>query len=83
MELMEKSGVTPEMKELLEEFIAKIKDKSMSEMIPILAEFKKRLPQDRVFTQEEKNLVVEEALSNMPENERNRYKTFLKMTKMI
>ena len=73
----------PEMAALLEEFLDKIKDKSMTEMMPILAEFKGRLPKDKVFTDEEKNLIIEGALSGLPDDEKNRYKTFLKMMKII
>jgi len=73
----------PDMAQLLEEFLGKIKGKGIGEMMPILAEFKSRLPKDRVFTPEEKAAIVEEALSAMPEDERNRYKTFLKMMKIV
>jgi len=78
-----KNVLSPEIAELLAEFLDKIKGKSMSEMIPVLTEFKKRLPKDIVFTDDEKNMIVEEALSSMPDEERNRYKTFLKMMKII
>ena len=80
---LSKDALRPEIAELLTEFLDKIKGKSMSELIPILTEFKKRLPKDMVFTDEEKNVIVEEALSSMTEDERNRYKTFLKMMKII
>ena len=82
---MEVKGVAlePEMTALLEEFLDKIKGKSMTEMMPILSEFKRRLPKDKVFTDEEKNLLIEEVLSSMPDDEKNRYKTFLKMMKII
>ena len=73
----------PEMAELLTEFLEKIKGKGIGEMLPILAEFKGKLPKDRVFTEEERGLIVEEALSPMAEDEKNRYKTFLKMMKII
>jgi ubiquinone biosynthesis protein UbiJ len=73
----------PEMAELLTEFLGKIRGKTIGEMMPVLAEFKGRLPKDRVFTEEERSLIVEEALSAMPEEEKNRYKTFLKMMKII
>ena len=82
---MEMKSVTlePEMAALLDEFLEKIKGKSMTEMMPVLAEFKGRLPKDRVFTDEEKNLIIEEALSGMSDDEKNRYKTFLKTVKII
>jgi hypothetical protein len=82
---MEIKNVTlkPETTALLNEFLDKIKGKTMTEMMPILAEFKSRLPKDRTFTDEEKNLIIEEALSEMPDDEKNRYKTFLKMMKII
>ena len=73
----------PEMAALLDEFLGKIKGKNMTEMMPILAEFKGRLPKDRVFTDEEKNAIIEEALADMPEDDKNRYKSFLKMVKAI
>ena len=73
----------PEMAALLDEFLGRIKGKSMTEMMPILAEFKKRLPKDKTFTDEEKNLIIEGALSDMSDDEKNRYKTFLKMVKVI
>ena len=82
---MEKNKVIlePEITELLDEFLEKIRGKGMTEMMPILAEFRSKLPKDKVFTQEEKNLIVEEALSAMPDDEKNKYKTFLKMMKII
>jgi len=73
----------PEMAALLDEFLDKIKGKSMTEMMPVLAEFKSRLPKDRVFTDEEKNQIIEGALSGMGDDEKNRYKSFLKMMKII
>lgn len=73
----------PEMAELLTEFLDKIKGKSIGEIMPILAEFKGRLPKDRTFTEEERGLIVEEALGSMPEDERNRYKTFLKVMRIL
>ena len=82
---METKSMTlePEMAALLNEFLDKIKGKSMTEIMPILTEFKGRLPKDKVFTDEEKNLIVEEALADKSEEEKNRYKTFLKMVKVI
>ena len=82
---MEIKSVTlePETAALLDEFLDKIKGKSITEMMPVLAEFKSRLPKDRVFTDEEKNMIIEEALADMSDDEKNRYKTFLKMIKVI
>jgi len=82
---MEINSVTlePEMTELLNEFLGKIKGKNITEMMPVLTEFKSRLPKDKTFTDEEKNLIIEEVLSSMPDDEKNRYKTFLKMMKVI
>ena len=77
------AALEPEMAALLEESLGKIRGKSMTEMLPILTEFKGRLPKDKTFTDEEKNLIIEEALSGMPDDEKNRYKTFLKMMKII
>ena len=73
----------PETAELLAEFLEKVKGKGLHEMMPVLAEFKRRLPKDKVFTEEEKAAIIEEALSAMPEQEKNRYKTFLKMLKIV
>jgi len=73
----------PEMAALLDEFLGKIKGKSITEMMPILAEFKSRLPKDKTFTDEEKNLIIEEALSGMTNDEKNRYKALLKTVKII
>jgi len=82
---MEVKNITlePEMSALLEEFLEKIRGKSMTQMMPILSEFKSKLPKDRVFTDEEKNMIIEEALADMNDDEKNRYKTFLKMVKVI
>jgi len=73
----------PEMAALLDEFLGKIKGKSITEMMPILAEFKSRLPKDKTFTDEEKNMIIEEALSGMSDDEKNRYKALLKTVKVI
>jgi len=71
------------MSALLDEFLGKIKGKSMAEMMPILSDFKNRLPKDKSFTDQEKALIIEEALADMPDDEKNRYKSFLKMIKII
>ena len=73
----------PEMAELLAEFLEKIKDKGIKEMMPVLAEFKKRLPKDRTFSDEEKSAIIEGALASMPDDEKNRYKAFLKMVNFV
>ena len=82
---MEVKSITlePEMAALLDEFLGRIRGKGITEMMPILAEFKSRLPKDRTFTDEEKNLIIEEALADMSDEEKNKYKTFLKMMKVI
>jgi len=82
---MDKNSVKldPEMTALLDEFLEKIKGKSMTEMMPVLAEFKGRLPKDKVFSDEERDMIIEEALCNMTEDDRNRCKAFLKMVKII
>jgi len=82
---MEINNVTlePEMAALLDEFLVKIKGKSITEMMPILAEFQRRLPKDRTFTDEEKSLIIEEALSSMPDEEKNKYRAFMKTFKLI
>lgn len=72
----------PEAAGLLAEFLGKIEGKSMLELTPILMEFKKRLP-DREFSQEEKSIIIEAALQSMPEGEQNRYKSMLKMFKIV
>jgi len=68
---------------LLEEFMGKIKDKSIHEILPILMEFKQRLPQDKIFTTAEKNAIIEQAMANVPEEEKNSYKSMLKILKFI
>ena len=88
MEIENEYGATldmsePKTAELLTEFLGKIKGKGISEMMPILAEFKGKLPKDRVFTDDERSLIMEEALGAMPEDEKNRYKTFLKIMRII
>ena len=83
MEMMSNINLEPEISALLEEFLGKIKGKSLTEMMPILAEFKARLPKDKSFSDEEKNLIIEEALRPMPDSEKNKYKTFLKIMKII
>jgi len=73
----------PEIANLLDEFLEKIKGKNIKEMVPILTEFQARLPKDRVFSDEEKNLILDTALSSMPEDEKNRFKMILKIAKAI
>ncbi|MCL2168833.1 MAG: hypothetical protein FWB74_02270 [Defluviitaleaceae bacterium] len=67
---------------LLYEFLDKIKGKSMTQLPPILMEFKSKLP-DRQLTLEEKNIIIEEALSTMPAQEQNRYKSMMKILKIV
>ena len=68
---------------LFNEFLGKIKGKSVMELPPILVEFKARLPQDMQFTAEQKDIIIEEALFTMPMEERNRYKTMLKILNIV
>jgi len=76
-------NLEPELQELCHEFLERVKGKTINETMPILAEFKTRLPKDRIFTAKEKNAIIETALQNLPENERNKYKSFFKMFKLI
>jgi len=73
----------PELSELLAEFLQRLQGKSLKEIMPILSEFKSRLPKDTTFSEEQKSAIIERALEDMPEDERARYKTFLKMFAMI
>jgi len=68
---------------LLSEFLDKIKGKSINEIIPLLSEFKKRLPEGKSFTPEEKEAILEEALNTLPESEKNKYKAFLKTMRIM
>lgn len=90
MDMENKSGtvtipdiIEPEMAELLKEFLEKIKNKSAHDMMSVLAEFNSRLPKDKTFTHEQKSTIIEEALKNMPDEEKNRYKTFFKMMNLV
>ena len=64
--------------ELVAEFLAKIKGKSINEILPLLGQFKRRLPQGVTFTQQERDIIIEEALNGMAPDDKNRYKSFLK-----
>jgi len=68
---------------LLEEFMGKIKDKSLNEIMPILMEFKNRLPNDRQFTQQEKEQIIAAAIGSIPDEEKNSYKAMLKVLKFM
>ena len=68
---------------LMTEFLDKIKGKGINEILPVLMEFKQKLPKDKTFTDQEKELIFEEALSNMPEAEKNKYKSMLKVLKIM
>ena len=70
-------------KALLTEFLERIEGKSMNELVHILMEFKERLPEGRVFSREEKQEIFEAAVKNLPDAEKNKYKTMLKMFKII
>jgi hypothetical protein len=70
-------------KVLLTEFLERIEGKNINELMPILMEFKDRLPKDKVFTQEEKEEIFEAAVKNLPENEKNKYKSMLKMFRVM
>jgi len=69
----------PHISELIQEFLEKVKGKGMKEMLPVLAEFKGRLPKDQAFSDAEKNAILEAALNGIPDEEQNRYKSFMKM----
>jgi hypothetical protein len=68
---------------LLAEFLDKIKGKSLHEIMPILMEFKARLPKDMQFSEAEKNIIIEETLANLPDDEKNQYKSMLKILKIM
>jgi len=68
---------------LLAEFLDKIEGKSFAAIPNILMEFKAKLPKDKIFTPEEKDFILEQAMANLPENEKNKYKTMLKMLKVV
>lgn len=73
----------PELAELLAEFLTRLQGKSLKEILPVLTEFKGRLPKDRVFSEVEKSAIIERALEQMPVEERAKCKTFLKMFRVI
>ena len=76
-------GLEPELALLCHDFLEQVKGKTMGETMPILAEFKNKLPKDRVFTDEEKSIVIEAALKDLTEDERKRYKSFFRMLRII
>jgi len=67
---------------LLSEFVGKIQGKSAMEVMPVLLEFKSRLPKDKVFTPQETEFILEAAMSGMTEAEKARYTPLLKMLKI-
>jgi len=67
---------------VLEDFLVRIKDKNMGEQLSILSEFRNKMP-FKNYTKEEKNTIIEEALSNMENKDRNKYKTFLKVMQVL
>ena len=83
MELVNNINLEPEIAKLLNEFLEETKGRTMAEMLPVLSRFKSRLPKDRVFSNEQKNQIIEAALNNMPDNEKNKYKALLKTLRII
>lgn len=65
---------------LMADFLERTRGKSISEILPILAEFRNKMPKDKAFSEEEKSAVLEKALAGMTDEEKNRIKAFLKMT---
>ena len=72
-----------ETSKLLLEFLEEIKGKDIPETLKLMAEYKKRIPKDIEFTKEERAAIVEAALANFPESEQNKYKSILKMAKIV
>ncbi|MCL2854559.1 MAG: hypothetical protein FWE21_02950 [Defluviitaleaceae bacterium] len=68
--------------DLLQEFVGRVQGKSMMELPGILMEFKARLPKDKVFTPQESEFIMEAAMAGLPEAEKNRYKSMLKILKI-
>ncbi|MDR2167351.1 MAG: hypothetical protein LBE35_05820 [Clostridiales bacterium] len=68
---------------LFAEFLDKIRGKGIYELPPILMEFKARLPKDKEFTAAEKNIIIEETLAGLPEDEKNQYKSMMKILKIM
>ena len=73
----------PDHAALMTEFLEKIKGKSTPQLIPILMEFKEKLPKDVEFTQEQKAAIINEALNSIPDEEKPHYKSMMKVLKII
>jgi hypothetical protein len=77
------ANLEPELIILFEEFLNRIQGKSMAEIMPILAEFKSKMPKNREFSDEERRVILESALQTLPEEQQSKFNAMLKMWKVV
>jgi len=68
--------------EALKGVMHRLEGKTTTESLPIVMDFMKKLPAGHELSREELNAMAEAILSGLPESDRNRFKTMLKMMGM-
>jgi len=69
----------PARAEALKAVMLRLQGKSTAESLPIVMDFMKKLPEGHKLSHGELNAMAEAILSSLPESDRNRFKTMLKM----
>ena len=67
---------------ILGEFLEKINGKNMADQLSILSDYRDKIP-SKNFSQDEKNAIIEDALSKISATDKNRYKAFLKLMRVL
>lgn len=67
---------------ILGEFLEQINGKNMAEQLAILSVYRDKIP-NKNFSQDEKNSIIEDALSRISDDDKNKYKAFLKLMRVL
>ena len=72
-------SLEPARVEALKGVMVRLEGKSVTESLPIVMEFMKKLPAGHELSRGELNAMAEAILAGLPEGDRNRFKAMLKM----
>ena len=68
--------------EALRNLMLKLEGLGTAEALQLIIDFMKRIPKGRELTRSEQNAMMEAMMEGLPENDKNRFKSMLKMLGM-
>jgi len=68
--------------EALHDLMLKLEGLGTAEALQLIIDFMKRIPKGRELTRPEQNAMMEAVMESLPENDKNRFKSMLKMLGM-